>query len=91
MHEYRSELIPLYIPPGVPLYRDDRGTVRVNDSRVLLDIVVGSYKLGYNAEQISGQYTTADVDDVKGVLAYYQAYQMKWTSICGFDRNAETG
>ena len=70
-----SELIPLYIPPGVPLYRDDRGTVRVNDSRVLLDIVVGSYKLGYNAEQISGQYTTADVDDVKGVLAYYQAYQ----------------
>ena len=72
---FDSEPIPLHIPKGVPLYRDERGTVRVNNSRVLLDMVVGSYKLGYDAEQISGQYTTANADDVKGILAYYRIHQ----------------
>ena len=65
--------IPLHIPEGVPLYRDERGTVRVNESRVLLDIVVGEFTLGRNAEEISEQYTTASAANVKGVLAYYQA------------------
>ena len=70
---FENEPIPLNIPEGVPLYRDERGTVRVSNSRVLLDIVVGALALGYNAEEISSQYTTASAAAVKGVLTYYQA------------------
>ena len=70
---FESEPIPLNIPEGVPLYRDERGTVRVSNSRVLLDIVVGTRALGYSAEEISSQYTTASAAAVKGVLTYYQA------------------
>ena len=39
---FENEPIPLNIPEGVPFYRDECGTVRVNNSRVLLDIVVGA-------------------------------------------------
>ena len=70
---FDSEPIPLHIPEGVPLYRDERGTVRVCNSRVLLDIVVGEFTLGNDAEEISSQYTTASAAVVEGVLAYYQA------------------
>ena len=68
-----NDPIPLSIPKGVPLYRDERGTVRVNNSRVLLDVVVGAYTLGCDAQEISRQYTTASAADVEGVLTYYQA------------------
>lgn len=70
---FDSEPIPLHIPEGVPLYRDERGTVRVSNSRVLLDIVVGEFTLGSDAEEISSQYTTVSAAVVEGVLAYYQA------------------
>ena len=70
---FENEPIPLNIPEGVPLYRDERGTVRVKNSRVLLDIVVGAHTLGHDAEEISRQYTTASAAAVGGVLAYYQA------------------
>ena len=68
-----NDPIPLSIPKGVPLYRDERGTVRVNNSRVLLDSVLGARTLGYDAEEISKQYTTASAADVEVVLTYYQA------------------
>ena len=70
---FDSEPIPLHIPEGVPLYRDERGTVRVRNSRVLLDIVVGEFMLGNDAEEISSQYTTVSTVTVEKVLAYYQA------------------
>ena len=38
---YENEAIPLNIPEGGLLYRDERGTVRVHKSRVLLDWVAG--------------------------------------------------
>lgn len=64
-------VITLDIPEGVPLYRDDRGTIRVRKSRVLLDLVVGAYQIGNNAEEIAQQYPTVSVADVEAVLAYY--------------------
>ena len=70
---FDNEPIPLNIPESVPLYRDESGTVRVKNSRVLLDMVVGAHTLGYDAEEISRQYTTASAVVVEGVLAYYQA------------------
>ena len=70
---FDSEPIPLHIPEDVPLYRDERGTIRVRNSRVLLDMVVGEFTLGNDAQEISRQYTTASAAAVEGVLAYYQA------------------
>ena len=72
---FDDEPIPLNIPEDAPLYRDERGTVRVADSNVLLDIVVGTFNQGCSAEEISRQYPTASVAAVKGVLAYYQEYK----------------
>jgi uncharacterized protein (DUF433 family) len=68
---FDSEPIPLHIPEGVPLYRDERGTVRVCDSRVLLDIIIGEFILGSDAEEISSQYTTVSSVAVEKALAYY--------------------
>ncbi len=66
------EAIPLNIPEGAPLYRDERGTVRVLNSRVLLDIVIGAFTLGYSAEEVSSQYPTASAAALERVLAYYK-------------------
>ena len=55
---YENAPIPLNIPEGVPLYRDERGTIRVGNSRVLLDIVIGAHTLGYNA--VPGKFSSSD-------------------------------
>ena len=72
---FDNEPIPLHIPEDVPLYRDERGTIRVCDSRVLLDIVVGEFVLGSDAEEISSQYTTVSTVTVEKVLAYYKDHK----------------
>jgi uncharacterized protein (DUF433 family) len=72
---FGSEPIPLHIPEGVPLYRDERGTVRVCDSRVLLDIIIGEFILGSDAEEISSQYTTVSAAAVEKALAYYKDHK----------------
>ena len=74
---FDREPIPLHIPEGVPLYRDERGTVRVCNSRVLLDIVVGEFTLGNDGEELSSQYTTVSVAAVEEVLAYYKDHKNK--------------
>ncbi len=55
----------------VPLRVDNSGTVRVGDSRVTLDILIGAFKLGASAEEIVGQYPTVRLCDVHSVLGYY--------------------
>ena len=55
----------------VPLRVDDSGTVRVGDTRVTLDILIGAFKLGATAEQIADQYPTVRLCDVHSVLGYY--------------------
>ena len=55
----------------VPLRVDDSGTVRVGDTRVTLDILIGAFKLGATAEQIAEQYPTVHLCDVHSVLGYY--------------------
>lgn len=72
---FDNEPIPLHIPEDVPLYRDERGTIRVCNSRVLLDIIVGEFVLGSDAEEISSQYTTVGAVAVEKVLAYYEGHK----------------
>ena len=55
----------------VPLRVDDCGTVRVSESRVTLDILIGAFKLGANPEEIAEQYPSVQLCDVHSVIGYY--------------------
>jgi uncharacterized protein (DUF433 family) len=55
----------------VPLREWDDGTIRVGDTRVLLEIVVHAYLDGWSAEEIVAQYDSLELPDVYAVLAYY--------------------
>ena len=55
----------------VPLRLDDSGTLRVGDSRVLLEIVVGAYLQGETAEEIVESFDTLQLADVYAVISYY--------------------
>lgn len=60
---------------NVPLNRDDDGTIRVGNTRVLLELVIHAFQQGETAEGIIESYPTLRLDDVYAVLAYYLQYQ----------------
>ena len=55
----------------VPLREWDDGTIRVGNTRVLLEIVVRAYLDGWSAEEIVAQFDSLELPDVYAVLAYY--------------------
>ena len=54
-----------------PLTDDGTGGLRVGESRVLLEMVIGAFQDGATAETIVQQYPTATLADVYAVIAYY--------------------
>ena len=56
---------------NVPLRTDDQGVVRVGNTRVLFELVVRSYLQGHTPEEIVRQYSTLELADVYGALAYF--------------------
>lgn len=54
-----------------PLKMDEHGTIRVGDTRVTLDTVIGEYLNGASAEVIAGAYNTLSLADVYASIAYY--------------------
>ena len=62
-------LIIVDIP--VPLKTDIDGVVRVGNTRVTLDTVVGAFKEGATAEEIVSQYPSLLLADVYAVIGYY--------------------
>ena len=59
------------ISEPVPLKTGADGTVRVGNTRVLLDLVVATFLDGASAEEIVEQFPTLDLADVYSVLGYY--------------------
>ena len=57
--------------PPVPLQTDVDGVVRVGQTRVTLDTVIGAFKEGATAEEIVWQYPTLSLADVYAVIGYY--------------------
>jgi len=57
--------------PPVPLKTDLDGVVRVGNTRVTLDTVIGAFKDGATAEEIVGQYPGLSLADVYAVIGYY--------------------
>jgi len=55
----------------VPLRLDEQGDIRVGDSRVLLDTIIGHFKDGMSPEAIVRGYDTIQPADVYETIAYY--------------------
>src|SRR5947209_19331088 len=55
----------------VPLRTEADGSVRVGNTRVLLDLVVAAFLDGASAEEIVEQFPTLDLADVYSVLGFY--------------------
>jgi uncharacterized protein (DUF433 family) len=54
-----------------PLKRWEDGTIRVGDSRVLLDLVVHHFKQGATAEQIQHSFPSLTLRDAYGAIFHY--------------------
>ncbi len=50
---------------------DSKGTIRVGNTRVTLDLVIAAYLDGESAEGIAEMFDTLDLGDVYSVLGYY--------------------
>jgi uncharacterized protein (DUF433 family) len=55
----------------IPLKTDADGVVRVGNTRVTLETVVGAFKDGATAEEIVSQYPSLLLADVYAVIGYY--------------------
>lgn len=55
----------------LPLRADEHGSIRIGNTRVLLELVVRAYQSGLKAEQIAQRFDTLELADIHTVLAYY--------------------
>jgi uncharacterized protein (DUF433 family) len=64
-------------PDPVPLRVDETGTIRVANTRITLDVLLGYLLRGVTPEQVVSQewYPTLGLADVHGVLAYYYRHK----------------
>jgi len=61
----------------VPLRVDETGTIRVSNTRITLDVLLGFLLRGVQPEQVVSKdwYPMLSLADVYGVLAYYHRHQ----------------
>ena len=64
-------MIPSSITEQIPIRTDDHGRLRVGNTRVLLDLVIYSFRLGNTPETITEQYPSLSLDDVYLSIGYY--------------------
>lgn len=62
-------------PDPVPFRVDERGDIRIGQSRVLLDTIVNHFHQGLTPDDIAGGFPTISRADVYAVLAYYLRHQ----------------
>ena len=55
----------------VPLREDADGVIKVGGTRVTLDTVLTAYREGSTPEQIAQDYSSLEVADIYGAIAYY--------------------
>ena len=60
---------------SIPLREDSSGTLRVGDTRVILDLIVYAFQNGRTPEDIIRSYTTLTLADVYLVIGYYLRHQ----------------
>lgn len=62
-------------PQPVPIRADDHGVFRVGRTRVTLDLVLTAFLEGATPEEIVQRYTSLELADVYGVIAYYLGHR----------------
>ncbi len=62
-------------PIVVPLWRDERGKIRIVGTRVLLELIIHAFEQGETAEEIIDSYPTLKLADLYAVLAYYLTHR----------------
>ncbi len=65
---------------SAPLVFDAQGVVRIGNTRVTLDTVVGTFETGASAEEIAQQYPTLDLVDIYSVIAFFLRHREAVTS-----------
>jgi uncharacterized protein (DUF433 family) len=60
----------------VPLRTDSEGVVRVGETRVTLDSVIGAFKNGSTSEEIVLQFPILELADVYAVIGFYLKNEM---------------
>ena len=58
-------------PLPIPLRTDPDGTIRIGNTRVLLEIVIHAFQRGETIEGIVQSFPTLKLEDVYAVIAYY--------------------
>ena len=61
----------------IPLDQQEDGTIRVANTRVPLDIVVGAFRAGETAEEIAQDYPSLKLSDIYAVIAYYLRHEVE--------------
>ena len=63
----------------VPLRVDETGTIRVGNTRITLDVLMGYLLSGVKPEQVVSEewYPALSLADVHGVLSYYYRHQVE--------------
>lgn len=61
----------------IPLTTHKDGVIRVGNSRVTLDTVVGAFLDGATAEEIAQQYPVLGLADVYAVISYYLRHRQE--------------
>jgi uncharacterized protein (DUF433 family) len=61
----------------LPLRQDEHGSIRVGNTRVLLELVIRAYQGGATAEEIARRFATLELADVHAVLAYYLRHRQE--------------
>jgi uncharacterized protein (DUF433 family) len=56
---------------AIPLRVDETGTVRIGQTRVILELVIHAFRDGATPEQIVQDYDTLNLADVYTVIGYY--------------------
>jgi uncharacterized protein (DUF433 family) len=59
----------------VPLEEDERGAIRVSNTRVTLDTLIARHHQGDSPEAIHTGFPTIPLTDIYAVIAYYLANQ----------------
>ncbi len=55
----------------LPLRLDAQGVIRIGQSRVTLDTVIGAFRQGSRPEEIAQQFPAVTLAEVYGAIAYY--------------------
>jgi uncharacterized protein (DUF433 family) len=68
-------MIATPVAMDVPLRTDKDGAIRIGNTRVLLEVVIGAHQRGDTPEQIVEGFPTLNLADVYAVIAYYLSHQ----------------